>query len=478
MINKGYIYYKENATYSNDIYFRPSIEYPEYQYKQFGVSTEPNHAYEMIRNMFIDLELDKENIGKAGWNPLQEYISLNDVVLIKPNLVKHYNGVVRGKKGLECLITHASVIRCIIDYVLIALKGTGRVLVADAPVQSCDFEKLKIETGITRLENFYKLAGKNIKVEDLRNYRSIRKDGCVMSIPLDYLYDGKIVNLGRRSYFYGSNSEGRFRITNYDYRELNRHHKGTRQEYCVSEACLQADVIFNLPKPKTHGKAGFTGALKNMIGINARKDFLPHHTKGSYVEGKGDEYYGSSQNAKVKSNINDVIDILNKKSLFRAGKLVRRLGKSFVREENIDERYTEGSWWGNDTIWRTILDINLIAMYADKHGRIGGNAQRRIITIGDMIISGEGNGPLCPVPKETGWMIFADNSVLFDEILVKMMGFPKEKFVLLRNAEKNKRLKYGEYIFKSNLSENVMKVNDLHQKDKFVPADGWKGYLD
>ena len=42
---------------------------------------------------------------------------------------------------------------------------------------------------------------------------------------------------------------------------------GTVQEYCISEACLEADVIINLPKPKTHRKAGFTGALKNMIGV-------------------------------------------------------------------------------------------------------------------------------------------------------------------------------------------------------------------
>ena len=77
------------------------------------------------------------------------------------------------------------------------------------------------------------------------------------------------------------------RITNYDYHEVNRHHRGDRHEYCISEACLSADVIINLPKPKTHRKAGYTGALKNMVGINAAKDYLPHHTKGSYMLNEG-----------------------------------------------------------------------------------------------------------------------------------------------------------------------------------------------
>jgi uncharacterized protein (DUF362 family) len=30
---------------------------------------------------------------------------------------------------------------------------------------------------------------------------------------------------------------------------------------------LQADVFINLPKPKTHKRAGITGAMKNLVGI-------------------------------------------------------------------------------------------------------------------------------------------------------------------------------------------------------------------
>lgn len=479
-MNKSFIYYKENSKYPEDIYFRPSTAYPEYQYPGLGFSKEQNDVYEMMRNMFISLELDKEHIGKSDWNPLSSYINENDTVLIKPNFVKHYNETIKGKKGLECLITHPSIIRCVIDYVLIALKGTGKIIIADAPVQSCDFEKLKIEAGLVKLEEFYKEAGQNIKFEDLRNYKSERVDGHVINVPLDFKYKGKVVNLGKHSYFYNNTTGKKLRITNYDYRELNKHHNGIKQEYCISEACLQADVIINLPKPKTHRKAGYTGALKNMVGINARKEFLPHHTKGSYLSGNGDEYYSSSYNAQVKSNINDITDILDKKALYKAGDFIRKTGELFLKNTSQDEKYSEGSWWGNKTIWKTILDLNTIVMYADKNGHLKNEPQRKVITIGDMLTAGEKEGPLCPPPKETGILLFADNSVLFDKILVRLMGFQEEKFILLKEAGKNKKLslrKFDDHIVSSNFTGFEAELTKLNSKYKFMPSSGWREYL-
>src|SRR4029450_3442025 len=44
---------------------------------------------------------------------------------------------------------------------------------------------------------------------------------------------------------------------------------------------MDADVLINLPKFKTHKKVGITCALKNLVGINANKNWLPHHTEGT-----------------------------------------------------------------------------------------------------------------------------------------------------------------------------------------------------
>ena len=476
---RNYIYYRDNAEYPVDKYFRPDKEYPEYPFLELGVSKQPNDVYEMLRDMFINLSLDKENIGSKKWNPLGEYISPGNVVLIKPNWVKHENNAIKGKRGMECLVTNTSIVKCIIDYSLIALNGSGKLIIADAPVQSCDFEQLKKKIGLFDLEEFYRKANVDIQFIDLRNYKSLRMNGNIVTVPTNFAYAGKVVNLGKHSYFFDHCKEGRLRITNYDCREVNKHHKGNRHEYCISEACLAADVIINLPKPKTHRKAGYTGALKNMVGINAMKEYLPHHTKGSYILNEGDEYYSDSKIAKRKSDINDLVDILDKKSLFGISNILKKSTELIIAKSD-GEKYCEGSWWGNDTLWKTILDLNTIVLYADKEGRLKNTRQRKVITIGDMIVSGEKEGPIAPSPKKTNSIIFSDNSILFDEILTRFMGLEVDKLILLKMARRNKKFvdcKIDECDIFSNSRKFGGKIIGFKSGYRFEPSQGWKGYI-
>ena len=75
----------------------------------------------------------------------------------------------------------------------------------------------------------------------------------------------------------------------YDHRLMNRRHSQGKHQYLVSNSVLSADFIINVPKLKTHIKAGITGALKNLVGINGHKEFLPHHVNGWPGSG-GDQY--------------------------------------------------------------------------------------------------------------------------------------------------------------------------------------------
>ena len=75
-----------------------------------------------------------------------------------------------------------------------------------------------------------------------------------------------------------------------------------------------------------------------------------------------------------------------------------------------------GSWHGNDTIWRTVCDLAFIVKYADKNGSICETEQRKVLNIGDMIIAGEGNGPVSPSPKLLGIILISDECYAFDEI--------------------------------------------------------------
>ena len=76
--------------------------------------------------------------------------------MIKPNLVKHINESLDG--NTDSLITNFSVIRPIIDYTIIALNGTGSIIVGDAPVQECNFAEViklyNLEEAIKKYNDF------------------------------------------------------------------------------------------------------------------------------------------------------------------------------------------------------------------------------------------------------------------------------------------------------------------------------------
>ena len=73
---------------------------------------------------------DSARLGSPEWNPLGELISPRQTVFIKPNLVDHKH---RFDGDVWSVITHPSVLRAVIDYVLIALEGEGRLIIGDNP---------------------------------------------------------------------------------------------------------------------------------------------------------------------------------------------------------------------------------------------------------------------------------------------------------------------------------------------------------
>lgn len=80
-----------------------------------------------------------------------------------------------------------------------------------------------------------------------------------------------------------------FRIYGYSSEIMKEAHAKDKYKYMIHEDILNADVIINVPKSKTHTKVGMTACCKNFVGINCRKEYLPHHRAGSAHEGE-DEY--------------------------------------------------------------------------------------------------------------------------------------------------------------------------------------------
>lgn len=483
MMNKNIaIYNIREAEYPNMPPFNPPEYFQEYPFKGKGID-KLNHIYSGVRNIFRQMGMDRENYGKEGWNPLKTIISPGDNVLIKPNFIRHFHGL---GLGLDSLITHGSIVRAILDYVFIALDRKGKVIIGDAPIQQGNFNMLVDSSRLKKVLEFYEENSSiQISIIDFRIEKAIKnKYGMVLSkIKLEGDPSGyTIVDLERKSELVEIDYKyKRYRVTNYDKKEMLLHHNRDKNEYLIPNSVLNTDAVINLPKLKTHRKAGMTCALKNMVGINGLKDWLPHHCVGPVSDG-GDEYRYSSLRKKLISRLMEKVDYFDSFFLKNVFYLLRKMIYFTCHFVPFRDDYFEGSWYGNNTIWRTILDINKILFFADRSGQISEKQQRKYFTIVDGIIGGEGEGPLEPDPKKCGVLIGGENPLIIDAVCCKIMGFDYRKVPLLNNA-----LTRGDFSDKSELDNvevylNKQKVTFKYLEEKmnfnFLPSQGWKDHIE
>jgi uncharacterized protein (DUF362 family) len=379
-----------------------------------------------------------------GWadesGPLGRVISPGARVLIKPNMVLHENDDPRHKNraGLDCLVTHASMIRAATEAAL--LTGAAEVLVGDAPIQGCDFEALVKATGLDVWA--HELRAREPRFKGVRDFR---RTTCVIvhgvRVAAENLQSEDhftLFDLERESLLEPiSGSDHRFRVAWYDHRLMAKTHHPGKHQYLVAREVMDADVIINLPKLKTHKKAGVTCALKNLIGINGNKEYLPHHRVGGPKTG-GDNY---PDDGVVKRALEYVSDRQNVTTSYAGGMVWHLFFAVLVRASRVrgDRVGMDGSWSGNDTIWRTCLDLNRILLYgrrdgATGEGKMSDEMQRRVIHIADAIVAGQGNGPLAPEPLELGLMLGSNNAAAMDWIAAQLLAYDPEKISLMRHA--------------------------------------------
>ena len=485
------VYEKEHNDYPDaSDFFSPDVLFPEYPFNNGQLSHKHNRVYAMVRDLFATTGLDKENNGTAQWNPLGDgIIEPGNTVLIKPNWVENKNKSNPG--DLSCLVTNPAVVRAVIDFVVIALKGNGRIIIADAPMQGCDLQDLFSKTGYDRLFDFYKSQGIDLEVQDLRKYSV---DGKYKGVTGDIHYnknnDGaKEIDLGKSSLhtLHDENTTD-YRVEDYSKKETASYHNQGRHVYNVSATVLNADVIINMPKPKTHRLAGLTGAVKNFVGITYDKASLPHRIEGDKETGLGDAYYKRSFWKRWMSQFNEKRTINAKAGRYRVAKLYDFMMKAsyVIGAKTSGDNYRIGSWYGNDTIWRTAVDLNNIALHVDANGTFHDNPIRKIISIGDMIISGEKEGPVGPSPKPLGILLMSDNALLFDLLACQIMGFSDEKLPMFNDSkaqgvfgyESKQRMLCSEV--KSNNCDFCGQIIDLHLPEewRFEPHSCWKGHIE
>lgn len=430
------------------------------------------------------LGLDREHAGQEAWNPLGEFIEKGDNVLIKPNLIRQSHVF---SDDWEYVITHHTVIEAVIYYVYKALQGTGQVIIADGPQTDSDFAKIYEISKFDELKRRYQKQYRyDLQIFDLREEKWETANGVILertSLPGDPLGYTEI-DLGTRSEFANHRSNRHYYGAEPNFGATQTYHSGGHHRYRMASSALKADVIINLPKLKTHKKTGVTLSLKNLVGVHGNRNYLPHHTMGTPAEG-GDEFEKSTGMNSLQSKLIRVLETV----LARRGKgglvekIIKEIGyKVFGKTEEV---VRSGNWYGNDTAWRMVLDLNKILFYAATDGTMTEEPQRRYFTIVDGIIAGEGNGPMAPDPKPCGLLVGGFNPVAVDGVCAHVMGFDIEKIPLLFNAFRMKTFPLVAFLPEeieviSNRAEFNKKLLEIQARDTlhFKPHFGWRGHIE
>jgi hypothetical protein len=147
-------------------------------------------------------------------------------------------------------------------------------------------------------------------------------------------------------------------------------------------------------------------------------------------------------------------------------------------------KYFEGSWYGNDTLWRTVADLNQIVSYCDKQGTIRDTLQRKRLYFCDGIISGESEGPLEPSPNITNIIVAGKDPVMVDLTITELINFDYMKIPQLRelfkfSSHKITQMTPDDLFIRSNYKEwNEKTIDQIEKTLKFKPPIGWRGHIE
>ena len=259
-------------------------------------------------------------------------------------------------------ITHPSVIRAVIDYVYLACGPTGRIILGEGPWAVGVFDRLVVNTGIQQMVQ-HLAQGHGVPVV-LEDLNKSAPE----STPL--------IALGEISAFHGV-----------DRRWNDAHHNELRPgsnpgigSYRIAPTVLQADVVISVPKIKVHCSGGLTLNMKNMLGIIPSWD--------GYADG----------HLKDCAHTSDVDLAMG----------------------------ARGEYLENDTIWRSMADLNRILLYADRTGVLRPERQRRYLAIVDGIAAGEAS-QYEPHPRPLGTVVIGFDPVSVDAVTARVAGFDQRR---------------------------------------------------
>jgi len=415
--------------------FHPPAVFPEFMgsYLSKGPLDSTNNVYSMVREALF------RHLGsydaKTRMVDLSALRGIGDIrkVVVKPNWV------IQEQMPTRCVTTHASVLRPIIDYLFLAFGPSIEIIVADIPLQSADIDQIWNETGVIQLREHYNVQGLMVRFMDFRRERAlIDRSGFISRRePLqgDSLGYVEVCLDGNSLLEEISDNNPVFSVNDYEPGTTSCYHQPGHHRYLIPRTVLAADLFVNVPKLKTHCKAGITAAMKNLIGINGEKGWIPHFRTGAPLDG-GDEYPDGNRHAlALKTRIRNFLQGRNRWAFHIASDMWMRYKRGWERVSG-SFMTSGGAWPGNDTLWRSILDLVRIIEYADKDGRLRETSQRYHLCVIDAVVCGEGEGPLRPSPKAVGMILCSSSPINADIAACQIAGFDWKKIPQLFHTGK------------------------------------------
>ena len=460
-------------------HFSPSDAFPEYAHG--APAATPNTVYAAVRRLLADAGLDAARFGAADWNPFGGTVRPGSTVFVLCNFVYHRRPQ-ESVEAFQAKCIHGSVLRAVIDYLLIAVGPAGRVRFGNSALQSCDWQRVLADTEADKVLEFYRARGLPVEAVDLRLYVAQRdglgrvvsvdrRDETLAAADIDLSADSLLNELGRQG-------TPRYRISDYNPERIEMFHRDGSHHYVINRAILDSDVVLSLSKLKTHEKVGITCGLKGFVGTVAHKDCLAHHRFGSPAMG-GDEYPGALGILPLVSRYHDWINRRPAGAPLQG--LLQFLERAVRRVLRRAGVVMAGAWSGNDTAWRMSLDLARIVHYADRHGVLHDAVQRPNLSLIDGVVGGEGEGPLAPEPVAGGTLVFGESVVDTDRIAARIMGFDPDAIPLLRGTPAGWR-----YPLPAGAEPFPVAVNGKRAEStaiapprgrRFRPSSGWRERL-
>jgi hypothetical protein len=155
-----------------------------------------------------------------------------------------------------------------------------------------------------------------------------------------------------------------------------------------------------------------------------------------------------------------------------------------------DDFIRSGNWYGNRTTWRMCVDLNRCLYYSDAKGEDFEASEpiRKVLTVMDAIIAGEGDGPLAPTSVPLGSVIAATDPIALDLVALRLMGFDEQNVPKICEPMTDPELR----ITRVSQPEDVVvcevdarthdvqrrPLNEIRCEHAFLAHPGWLGHIE